>query len=203
MAVVLHCTTVVYIGGLRFVNWPEKPTLSRISSSLRLVVATVATVALFLFAVRLLGTTTNAAAPTLRQALTRIVVGDRSALGVSWLTAYVLGNGSVVAALALSLYNAGLVPVSQLFLMVAGSRLGAAAIVVFIGALDFFQKERYSLQEGVSMGLLTFLVTHSIYLPVTAVGYLLLPRMTNPARTVGRLPTVDVGIVAAIPTLCQ
>ena len=184
-------------------NWPGKRSLSRISSSLRLVVATVATVALFLFAVQLLGTTTNAAAPALRQALTRIVVGDSSALGVSWLAAYVLGNGSVVAALSLSLYNAGLVPVSQLFLMVAGSRLGAAAIVVFIGALDFFQKERYSLQEGVSMGLLTFLLTHSIYLPVTAVGYLLLPRVTNPARTVGRLPTVDVGIVAAIPTLCQ
>jgi len=184
-------------------NWPEKRAFTRILSSLRLVVATGATVGLFLFAVQLLGTTTNAAAPTLRQTLTTVVVGDSSALGVSWLAAYVLGNGSVVAALALSLYNAGLVPVSQLFLMIAGSRLGAAAIVVFIGAVDFFQKERYSLREGVSMGLLTFLVTHSIYLPVTAVGYLLLPWMTGPARTVGRLPTVDVGIAAGIPTLCQ
>lgn len=72
---------------------------------------------------------------------------------------------------------------------------------MFIGALDFFQKERYSLQEGVSMGLLTFLLTHSIYLPVTAVGYLLLPRMTGPTQTVGRLPTVDMGILAVIPAL--
>lgn len=102
------------------VNWPEKRSLARISSIFPLVVVTVATVVLFLFAVQLLGTTTNAAAPALRQALTRVVVGGSSALGVSWLAACVVGNGSVVAALALSMYNAGLVPVSQLFFMIAG-----------------------------------------------------------------------------------
>nr|WP_282594390.1 sodium:phosphate symporter [Halorientalis brevis] len=153
--------------------------------------ATATTIFLFLFAVQLLGTTTTAAAPTLRRLLTRIVVGDSSALGLSWLAAYGLGNGSVVAALALSLFSAGLVSTSELLLMVAGSRLGAAAIVVFIGALDYLQKHRYSLQEGVSMGLLAFLLTHSIYVPVTVIGYLLYPIVTDPARGVGTVPSLE------------
>jgi sodium-dependent phosphate cotransporter len=138
----------------------------------------------FLFAVQLLGTATNAAAPILERVLRLIVVGDASALGLSWLGAYALANGSIVAALALSLFTSDLLTAAQLFLMVAGSRLGAAAIVVFVGTLDWLQKERYTLQESVSMGLLTFLLTHSIYLPVTVVGYLILPNSRGLFRAV-------------------
>jgi len=178
-------------GRLGLVNWPGQHVLDRIPSSARLLGATAAAVVLFLFAVQLLGATTTAAAPTLRRLLTSVVVGDSSALGLSWLAAYGLGNGSVVAALALSLFSAGLVSASQLFLMIAGSRLGAAAIVVFIGALDYVQKHRYSLQEGVSMGVLTFLLTHSIYVPVTVIGYLLLPVATRSVGTVSDTPAID------------
>ena len=130
---------------------------------------------LFLFAVQLLGTATDAAAPVLRTLMRQIVVGDASALGLGWLGAYALANGSVVAALALSLFTADLLSATQLFVTVAGSRLGGAGVVVFIGALDFFQKRRFSLQESVSMGLLTFLLTLAIYLPVTLLGYASLP----------------------------
>lgn len=135
----------------------------------------VGVVVLFLFAVQLLGTATEAAAPFLRELFRRLVVGDPGALGLSWLGSYALANGSVVAALALSLFTADIVTPGQLFAMIAGSRLGGAAVVVFIGALDYFQKRRFSLQESVSMGLLTFLVTHSIYLPATVIGYVALP----------------------------
>ncbi|MFB6178589.1 MAG: sodium:phosphate symporter [Halorientalis sp.] len=167
--------------------------LGWVPSSLWLLGATAVAVALFLFAVQLLGATTRAAAPTLRRVLTRIVVGEYSALGLSWLAAYGLGNGSVVAALALSLFSGGLVTTSQLFLMVAGSRLGAAAIVVFIGALEYVQKRRFSLQESVSMGLLTFLLTYSIYVPATVIGYLLLPVTTGPVRAVGPVQPIEGG----------
>jgi sodium-dependent phosphate cotransporter len=146
----------------------------RLVSSAPLLLGTLGTVLLFLFAVRLLGTATNAAAPALERLLRRIVVGDAAALGIGWLGAYALANGSVVAALALSLFDAGVVSASQLFLLIAGSRLGAAAVVVFVGALDHLQTERYSLRESVSMGMLTFLVTHTIYLPVTVLGSVLL-----------------------------
>lgn len=138
---------------------------------LKLPVGAAATLLLFLFSVQLLGTATDVAAPVLERVLRRVVVGDISALGLSWLASYVLANGSVVAALSLSLFNSGVLSDSQLFLMVAGSRLGGSAIVVFVGALDYFQKREYSLRSSISMGLLTFLLTHSIYVPATVVGY--------------------------------
>jgi len=87
----------------------------------------------FLFAVQLLGAATEAAEPLIARTLRRIVVDDGSAIGLSWLTTYGLTNGSVVAALALSLLRSGIVSVIEAFLMIAGSRLGGAAIVVLIG----------------------------------------------------------------------
>lgn len=88
-----------------------------------------------------------------------------------------LTNGSVVAALSVSLFKTGILTSSQLFLMLAGSRLGGAAIVLLIGMLDYFQKRRYSFGEATELGILTFLLSHSIYLPATVLGYLLLPRL--------------------------
>ncbi|MFB6352508.1 MAG: sodium:phosphate symporter, partial [Halobacteriales archaeon] len=91
---------------------------------------------------QLLGAATDAAAPLLRRALVTVVAGDAPSLGLGWLGAYAVANGSVVAALALSLFRADILSSSQLFLMVAGSRLGAAAIVVFIGAADYLQRRQ-------------------------------------------------------------
>jgi sodium-dependent phosphate cotransporter len=142
----------------------------------------VATVlALFLVAVQLLGAATEAATPALERIFARALVGDAAALGLGWLGAYALGNGSVVATLSLSLFTVGLVSASQLFLLLAGSRLGAAAIVVFVGGLDHVRNER----ESVDLGVLTFLLTHSIYLPVTLFGYLALPLLHDPILVAG------------------
>jgi sodium-dependent phosphate cotransporter len=147
----------------------------RTPGRLRLLLGFLATVALFLFAVQLLGTATEAVAPLVARVFARNVVGDGAALGLSWLAAYVLANGSVVATLSVSLFTAGVVSTQQLFLMVAGSRLGGAAVVVLVGALDYFQKDRLSVQEAVSLGTLTFVLTHSIFLPATVLGYVALP----------------------------
>jgi sodium-dependent phosphate cotransporter len=181
----------------------------RVASSLYLPVGALGAVLLFLFAVKLLGTATSAAAPALERAFFLVLVSDASALGLGWLGAYVLGNGSVVAALSLSLYTVDVVAPPQLFLMVSGSRLGAAAIVVVIGALDYAQKEHYSLQESVRMGLLTFLLTLSIYLPTTVLGYVALPHVLATFRAVGRqrslglrpLPVVDAAAAAVTTSL--
>jgi sodium-dependent phosphate cotransporter len=140
---------------------------------------------LFLVAVQLLGAATEAATPALERIFARALVGDAAALGLGWLGSYALGNGSVVAALSLSLFTVGLVSASQLFLLLAGSRLGAAAIVVFVGGLDHVRNERDSLRESVGLGVLTFLLTHSIYLPVTLFGYLALPLLHDPIFVAG------------------
>ena len=153
--------------------------LDSIVDSAPLWVGTFAVIVAFLFAVQLLGTATNAFSAELEVILRQIVGGEMSALGLAWVGSYLLGNGSVIAALALSLFTANLLTPSQLFLMVAGSRLGAAAIVIFIGALDYVQKQQYSLSDSVRLGLLAFLLTYTIYLPVTLVGSLVVPAISS------------------------
>jgi len=127
---------------------------------------------LFLVAVQLLKSATGEMTPTLERVLPRLVRDDLSALGTSWLAAYLLLNGSVVAALALTLYNASLLTTSQLVLMVFGSRLGAAGIVLLVGVLDFFHHRRLTVRKASELGVLAFLVTHTIGLPATAIGAL-------------------------------
>jgi sodium-dependent phosphate cotransporter len=40
--------------------------------------------------------------------------------------------------------------------MLAGSRLGGAAIVLLIGMLDYFQKRRYSFSEATRLGIVNY-----------------------------------------------
>jgi len=153
--------------------------LARGRASVPEVVAALVSLFLLLFAVQLLGASTAAATAPLELFFKRYVSGSGQALGASWLATYVFTNGSVVAALAVSLFESELLSSSQLFLMLAGSRLGAAAIVLMIGALDHVQKRRNSFSEATSLGILTFLLSHAIYLPATVVGYVLLPGLQS------------------------
>lgn len=151
-------------------------------------------VGLFLLAVRLLGTSTDALSPLLERHLPGVLGGPLSALGLGWLATYLLLNGSVVAALGLSLYASGLLTLDQAFLVVAGSRLGASAFVILVGAFDHLKHARRSLRESLGLGLLTLIVTHTLYVPATAAGYLILH--VTPPETVRALAADSVGIPA-------
>jgi sodium-dependent phosphate cotransporter len=104
-----------------------------------------------------------------------VVRGDGGALGASWLATYLLANGSVVAALSITLFAADVVPLDQVFLLVAGSRLGAASIVLLLGGLEYLRRRQYTLRKATSLGVLAFLLTMVIYLPATLLGHLSLP----------------------------
>lgn len=171
--------------------------LRRLVARLPMPLGAVMALALFLFGVQLLGTATEAAAPTLRVLHRQLVVGDASALGFGWAGAYLVGNGSVVAVLSLSLFEADVLTASQLFAMVAGSRLGAAGVVLLIGGLDWLAKAEYSIQRSLGLGVLTFLVTHTVYLPATALGYLALPLVGDPLSGEG-LGGLSVGLLDAL-----
>ena len=185
----------------RPIGWDSLYTPFADSSSLVAVVQVVATLLLFLFAIRLLGSTTEALTPVLRRSLDRIVVSDLSALGLGWFASYVLANGSLVAALSVSLFSSGLIAPSELFLMVVGSRLGGAAVVVFIGVFDYLNEELDSVREALSLGLLTFLLTHSIYLPVTVVGYLSLPVLPIEGAVDRQPADLDDGVLRIVSVL--
>jgi sodium-dependent phosphate cotransporter len=94
------------------------------------------------------------------------------ALGFGWLFALVILSGSPVAATALAFLDANVLTVPETFAMVAGSRLGASFIVLFVG---FVYMLRGRQREGtLGAGLLSLLVTQTIYLPALLVGYLFL-----------------------------
>ncbi len=100
------------------------------------------------------------------------VSGMVNALGFGWLMAYVVLSGSPVAAISLTLFGGQLLSGIEAFAMITGSRLGASFIVLFVGFVYWLRgKQRGS---SISIGILSLLVTATIYLPAMGVGYLTL-----------------------------
>ena len=95
-----------------------------------------------------------------------------SALGFGWLTASVALSGSPVAAAALSFLEAHVLNPKETFAMIAGSRLGAAFLVLVLGFLYIIRGRQRNISLGI--GLLSLLVTQTIYPFVLVIGYLLL-----------------------------
>ncbi len=96
------------------------------------------------------------------------------ALGFGWLSSSLVLSGSPVAATALSFHDAGLLDPSQTFAMIAGSRLGAAFIVLVVGFIHLLRGRHRMLSLGA--GLLSLLVTQTTYLLVLPLGLLILSR---------------------------
>lgn len=130
------------------------------------------TLILFVFALQILRDAGSTLGPRLNESLRGFVTGEPSALGASWLASYLLMNGSVVAAVALTFFEQAAVNFTELFMMLTGSRLGAAGIIVAVGAVDYFQKRAFTLRKACSMGVLVFVVTHLQTIPAALLGYL-------------------------------
>jgi len=100
------------------------------------------------------------------------VSGMVNTLGFGWLMAYVVLSGSPVAAISLTLFGGQLLSGVEAFAMITGSRLGASFIVLFVGFIYWLRgKQRGS---SVSIGILSLLVTATIYLPAMGLGYIAL-----------------------------
>jgi Na+/phosphate symporter len=95
-------------------------------------------------------------------------------LGFGWLFAYVILSGSPVAAVALTLLDAGALTPAATFTMITGSRLGASFIVFAIGFLYVLRGRSRS--ASMSMGLLSLTVTGTTFLVALPVGLLMLER---------------------------
>lgn len=105
-------------------------------------------------------------APLVRDILT--VSNPANSLGFGWLFAYVIMSGSPVAAVALTLFDAGIIDRLEAFTMITGSRLGASFIVLFIGFIYVLRgRDRAT---SLSMGLLSLTVTGTTYLIGLVIG---------------------------------
>jgi len=124
---------------------------------------------LFVFALESIKTSARGISPVLT---TLHVSGTLNLFGLGWLMAYAVLSGSPIAAVALSLYGAGTINDVETLGMIAGSRFGAAFVVLLVGTIHYLRGSRKIIT--VAAGVLSLLVTWTIYAPATFAGYALL-----------------------------
>jgi sodium-dependent phosphate cotransporter len=130
----------------------------------------VVSIALFVLAIQLMKEGAAAVAPYVRDWLH--VDNAANSLGFGWLSAYIVMSGSPVAAVALAFLDAGTIGQFEALTMISGSRLGASFIVLFIGFIYVLRgHERLT---GLSMGLLSFVITAFLHAPGLGLSYVLL-----------------------------
>ena len=93
-------------------------------------------------------------------------------LGFGWLSAYLLGSGSPVASVALTLFSRGVLSDSQTYFMISGGRLGASFIVLFVGFLYYVRGRREP--DGLYIGVVALITTAIVYTAGIPLGYALL-----------------------------
>lgn len=125
---------------------------------------------LFILAIQLLKSGAKALAPFIHDGLS--VRNAANAFGFGWLFAYVVLSGSPVAATALTLFDAGAIDRLGAFAMIAGSRFGASFIVLALGFV--YSLRGHERKGSLAMGLLSLMVTFTIYTPALLVGFWLL-----------------------------
>lgn len=136
-------------------------------------------IALFILAIQLMKEGAGVVAPYIEGWLD--VDNAANSLGFGWLSAYIILSGSPVAAVALAFFDGGIIDQFEAVTMISGSRLGASFIVLFIGFIYVLRgHERLT---GLSMGLLSFIITGFLHLPGLGISYLLLAyHITDPIQ---------------------
>jgi Na+/phosphate symporter len=112
-----------------------------------------------------------------------------STLGLGWIGACIVLSGSPVAASALTLLDGGAIDATQAFTMLTGSRLGAAFVVLVVGAIYALRNNGTTGRRApISIGVLSLLMTMITYVPAAIVGYLLLDRGLFDSMDIGTSP---------------
>ena len=127
-------------------------------------------ISLFVVALELIKSGAAGTAPLIERYLE--IDKPSNALGFGWFATYLVLSGSPVAAVAVAFLAAGAIERIASYAMITGSRLGASFIVLFIGFV--YVLRGHEKRSGLTMGLLSLVVTASIYLPALLVGALLL-----------------------------
>jgi len=93
-------------------------------------------------------------------------------LGFGWLSATFILSGSPIAASALAFFDAGALNELEAFTMVIGSRFGASFAILLIGFL--YHMRGHERHTSISLGILTLLMTYSLYVGGIILGMLFL-----------------------------
>jgi Na+/phosphate symporter len=127
-------------------------------------------ISIFILALILVKEGAKPLAPIIRDRFS--VDSPASALGFGWLAASMVLSGSPIAATSLAFLDAGVISPTESFAMIAGSRLGASFIVLLVGFVYVLRGRQRQVSLGA--GLVSLLVTQTMYIPVLAIGFFLL-----------------------------
>jgi hypothetical protein len=125
---------------------------------------------MFLSAIQVMKTGAAALAPTLvGSTLTDSLA---STLGFGWMSAMLVMSGSPVAASALALLDGHAVSPDGAFMMLTGSRLGAAFVVLIVAFLYAVRGkgQKTTRKASLSIGIFALALTAIVYLPALAIG---------------------------------
>lgn len=89
-------------------------------------------------------------------------------LGFGWISSYFVLSGSPIAAVALAFFDAGAISTETAFTMIAGSRMGASLIVMFVGLIYVLQGHEQL--TSLLTGLLALIITGLVYIPAIPLG---------------------------------
>lgn len=121
---------------------------------------------LFFLALALMKDGARGLAPILGSA----IEGPLNALGLGWLGALLVLSGSPVAASSLALLEGGSLAPSESYAMLVGSRLGAAFVVLVVGALYAVRGSGERRRTPLSVGILALGMTAIAYVPGGLLG---------------------------------
>ncbi len=142
----------------------------------------------FVLGIRLMQMSAAALAPAFTDFFGSFLTSHASSMGFGWIVTYLVLSGSPVAAIALGFLDASVLGVQSAFMMVMGSRFGASFIVIVIGLVAIARGG--GREESLSMGVLSFLVTFSIYVPAVFLGLWFLDTNLLGNLTVGTSPAL-------------
>lgn len=138
--------------------------------NIRKVAIFIISMVLFILALELMKTGARGLAPFIRDTLK--VTNPVNGLGFGWLFAYGVMSGSPVAAASLTFFDAKAIDQTTAFAMITGSRLGASLIVLVLGMIYILRGHEKT--ASLMTGLLSLIVTATVYIPALPVGYTLL-----------------------------
>lgn len=125
---------------------------------------------LFIVSIKTLRISVGSLYPVLKNLFVSLDLSAINSLGFGWIASYLILSGSPIAALSLNLFDAGLINALASFMMIMGSRLGAAFILVAIGLVEYV-RGKSDLIDSLSVALLTFIVTYLVFLPGLILSY--------------------------------
>ncbi|MEE8168154.1 MAG: hypothetical protein V3T58_04715 [Candidatus Hydrothermarchaeales archaeon] len=93
-------------------------------------------------------------------------------LGFGWLSASLILSGSPIAASALAFFDSGVLTELEAFAMLNGARFGVSFAILLIGFI--YHMRGHERHTSISLGILTLLVTYTIYLGAILIGIFIL-----------------------------